>query len=163
MLVSRYNFKKMYGDQLPKTFELFWNLLEKGLVTPTPFWQHIQEAWQLKDTKNFLFLFYEDLVQKPEETISKTSTFLNKNLSQEEISKLADHLNVDNFKNNPSVNRDYYDYVGNKSSQCNFVRRGKVDGWKDELFSSELAERADAWIQENYRKYGFRFPNIPMI
>jgi hypothetical protein len=31
------------------------------LVISSPYWEHIHEAWNLKNNPNMLFLFYEDL------------------------------------------------------------------------------------------------------
>jgi hypothetical protein len=29
----------------------------------SPYWEHIHEAWEMKENSNLLFLFYEDLVK----------------------------------------------------------------------------------------------------
>lgn len=70
------------------------------------------------------------------------------------ISKLIDHLQIDNFRNNPMVNTATPD---NKIESNIFVRRGKVGGWKD-IFTKELEEKFDAWIKENMKDTDLTFP-----
>lgn len=70
---------------------------------------------------------------------------------------LADHIKVENFKRNPSVSRDYADYFS-RNDDGNFVRKGKVGSWKTELFTPELIQRADRWIEAEYKKTDLRFP-----
>lgn len=84
--------------------------------------------------------------------------FLGKTLTEDQVEKLADHLKVENFKKNDSVNKDYNDYFKNPNA-C-FIRKGKVGSWKEEYFTPELRARADKWIEEQYNKTDLRFPNI---
>lgn len=73
------------------------------------------------------------------------------------MEKLANHIKVENFKNNPSVNSDYLEYFPRRDNH-NFVRKGKVGSWKTELYTPELIQRADRWIEEEYKKTDLRFP-----
>lgn len=40
-----------------------------------------------------------------------------------------------------------------------FVRKGEPGGWKD-LFTKELNDRADKWIQKHLEKTDLRFPIV---
>lgn len=84
--------------------------------------------------------------------------FLGKNLKDEEIEKLRQHLSFANFKNNKSVNFDVLKELGIlNSGEQSFVRKGKNGGWRDE-FSEKLNERANCWIRDNLEKTDMRFP-----
>lgn len=53
--------------------------------------------------------------------------------------------------NVPSPNR-------NETVQPNmFIRKGKIGGWK-EIFTKELEEKFDAWIEENMKDTDLKFP-----
>ncbi|CAH0556710.1 unnamed protein product [Brassicogethes aeneus] len=158
MAISFYHFLKQYGKE-PPNFENYWNLWETGLMIGHPYLEHVLEAWNLRNQDNVLFLFYEDFVKDNRAVILKLCKFFGKTYSDAQIDKLVDHLKIDNFRNNSSVNRDYFDYYPPKVE--NFVRRGKVDSHKDEVFTNELSKKADKWIQEQYKKTDMRFPNIP--
>ncbi|XP_049816986.1 uncharacterized protein LOC109597463 [Aethina tumida] len=155
--VSRYNFYKMHNTTITENFEQFWEATEKGLLPSCPYFEHIKEAWELRDSDNLLFLFYEDIVMKPNESIKKIAKFFNKPITESQVEILADHIKVENFKRNPSVSRDYADYFS-RNDDGNFVRKGKVGSWKTELFTPELIQRADRWIEAEYKKTDLRFP-----
>jgi hypothetical protein len=56
------------------------------------------------------------------------ASFLDKHLDEDQVSRLAHHLNIDNFRNNTSVNRGHGsglpDILG-KNSQP-FIRKGII-------------------------------------
>ncbi|CAH0560336.1 unnamed protein product [Brassicogethes aeneus] len=127
-------------------------------VWPT-FFDHCLEAWNIRNQENILFLFYDDIVKDMRSTILKVCKFLGKSYTDAEIDRLVEHMKIDNFKKNESVNRDYFDFRPQSDSDRNFVRKGKVGSHK-ELFSKELNERANNWIRENYKKTDMRFPTM---
>lgn len=113
--------------------------------------------------------------------IRKVSKFLEKPISEEDVAKMANHLHIDNFRNNTSTNLDAENLFGMRvegepgfirkgtilnlsskhtSSQAEISVKGKNGSWKEEMFTPELIERADKWIEENMAKIpGFSFPD----
>lgn len=89
-------------------------------------------------------------------TIKKVAKFFGKSYNEEMISKLVDHLRIDNFRNNPMVNTasPSEDRIIQPDI---FVRQGKVGSWKD-IFTKELEEKFDAWIEENMKDTDLTFP-----
>ena len=83
---------------------------------------------------------------------------MGKNYNSDEIEKLADYLDVKNFRNNPMVNSSELRACGIIKPGV-FVRKGKSGAWR-ETFTEELEASADAWIDENLRDTDFRFPYI---
>uniref|UniRef100_A0A0A9WLX9 Sulfotransferase family cytosolic 1B member 1 n=1 Tax=Lygus hesperus TaxID=30085 RepID=A0A0A9WLX9_LYGHE len=128
VVISYYHLLKLWrtSDYL-NTFEHFINQFVNGHVPWGPFWSHVQEGWDKKHQDNYLFLFYEDIIKDMKGTIRTVAEFLNKPMNDEEVEKLADHLHISNFKNNPAVNFEDHREIGilNKSEQ-GFIRQGKL-------------------------------------
>uniref|UniRef100_A0A4P6D7N0 Putative sulfotransferase 1c4-like protein n=1 Tax=Rhodnius prolixus TaxID=13249 RepID=A0A4P6D7N0_RHOPR len=149
-LMKAYDF---HGD-----FKDFWNLFEKDLVVTAPYWDHIKEGWSNRNHPNFLFLFYEDLIRDFPGNIRKVAKFLNKQMTEDEVNKLADHLHIDNFRKNVKVT-SIMNVKGIINTQAqNFFRRGKVGGNKE--FDDELKIKAEKWFKENLAKTDIKFPEF---
>lgn len=90
--------------------------------------------------------------------IRKVAKFLDKTLNAEEVDRLADHLNIDNFRNNVSVNLDEFEDFMFPDEQP-FVRNGKttLNGWPEE-FTPEMAKRLEALIEKNLRDSSLKIP-----
>lgn len=92
------------------------------------------------------------------ETIRTVAKFLDKDLSDEELTKLMDHLSIHKFKHNPSINGDDLKAVGilNDSTQ-GFIRQGKVNSSEHEL-TNEIKQRIHKWTLSNLKDTDLRFP-----
>lgn len=140
------------------TFEQFWNYFQNNQTPWSPYWEHIKEAWALKDHPNVLFMFYEEMYENLPKAIKKIAKFLGKEYSDDEINELAMYLDIKNFRINPMVNLS-------ELRECNileresFVRRGLSGGWKD-FFTPELENQANQWITENLKNTDLKFPNF---
>ncbi|KPJ06272.1 Sulfotransferase 1C4 [Papilio machaon] len=137
-------------------FKTYWNLFIKDLISCTPFFEHVKEAWELRNHPNVLFLFYEDLSKDLAACAHRIAKFLNKEVTDEQIEKLCDHLKIDNFKKNNSVNFKDMQQIGVFSTKGSFIREGKVGGWR-KYFDEEMTQQAEQWIEENLRDTDFRF------
>lgn len=119
-----------------------------------PYYSHLREANQHKNSSNVLYLQYEDMVANLEGSIKKIAKFLDCSLDLTKMDDLLNHLNITNFRNNPAVNSQELTAVGvlNKS-QDGFVRKGVVGGSENEFLKVPgLLERAEKWIAENDKK-----------
>lgn len=155
--VSWYNLNRAIKTQgYIGDFPTFWNYFEKDLTPWSPYWAHLKEAWRLKDHPNLLFLFYEEMTYDFPKAINKVAKFLGKTYTDEEIEKVANYLNIKNFRKNQMVNSSELRACG-IIEEGNFVRKGGIGGWK-EVFTRELDARADKWIEENLRDTDLRFP-----
>ncbi|KAG8233859.1 hypothetical protein J437_LFUL006882 [Ladona fulva] len=106
-------------------FPKFWDLFMRDSVLWAPFWSHIEEAWKLRDHPNMLFLFYEDMKKDLPAAIRQVGTFLKKELTDDQVAKLADHLDIKNFKNNPSMQQIPDAIKGmEREGEQGFVRQG---------------------------------------
>ncbi|XP_075992913.1 uncharacterized protein LOC142987859 [Anticarsia gemmatalis] len=140
-------------------FKEFWDIFHKGLYVLCPIFEHVKEAWALRDHPNMLFLFYEDLSKDLPASIRKVADFLGKSLNQEQMDRLCDHLSIENFKNNKSVNFEDFRENGMLASSETFIRKGKTGGWR-EYFDEEMTQQAEQWIADNLRNSDLRYPNM---
>ncbi|XP_073972157.1 sulfotransferase 1C4-like isoform X2 [Rhodnius prolixus] len=137
-------------------FEEYWNYFEKDVLVYSPYWEHVKEGWEVKNHKNVLFLFYEDLIKDLSGNIKKVASFLNKPINDEQLKKLVNHLQIDNFRAALKVHGSIeMEGVVNKSGQ-GFIRKGQIGGNNE--FTPELIERADKWIADNLAKTDLTFP-----
>ncbi|XP_059057081.1 luciferin sulfotransferase-like [Achroia grisella] len=129
-------------------FKTFWNLYITNRIEWTPFGANLTEAWEKRHHPNMLFLFYEELVKDLPAVVRRVAHFLNKPVSEEQVARLCDHLHIDNFRNNKSVNYDYLKEIGMMVPNGQFVRKGKTGGWR-EYFDDEMTQQAEVWMKQN--------------
>ncbi|KAI5640002.1 sulfotransferase domain-containing protein [Phthorimaea operculella] len=164
--VSVYHFYKllrMHGVECDFN-EYYQNMFSKNMLKYTPYFEHLKEAWVLRDHPNMLFLFYEDLSKDLPSTAKRVANFLGKQYTDEQFESLCAHLNFDNFKNNESVNAlikdlQRIDMVHSKKGRTDniFIRKGKCGGWRDH-FSKEMSDHAENWMSEQLDDIGLTFP-----
>lgn len=149
----------------------------------SPYWEHVKEGWEHRDEPNVLFLFYENFIkvqniysiyltwtrsinrlislsQDLPGNILKISKFLNKPVNDANLRRLVEHLKIDNFRNNDSVNlRSVVESGFGNANGSSFIRSGKVtaDEWPAE-YTPEVAARAEKWFQKNLRETTLMFP-----
>ncbi|XP_045478183.1 sulfotransferase 1C2-like [Harmonia axyridis] len=124
------------------------------------YFEGLKEAWERRNNKNLLFLFYEEVVADKKAAIKKISEFMGKKLTEDELDKLVDHVSVDNFKKNKSVNNDHMVNKGVfvKNEEFSFIRKGGSGGWR-EKFSKEMNDDFNEWIRTSLKEIpGFEIP-----
>ncbi|XP_063535705.1 sulfotransferase 1C4-like [Cydia strobilella] len=155
--VSYYKYMKLFKNDVGN-FKLFWRLFIKDLLHWSPFFTHLKEAWALRHHPHMLFIFYEDLSKDLPSCIKRMATFLGEKVTDEQIVKLCQHLSIDNFRKNPSVNLEWLTRrVGDPDAES-FIRKGKCGGWQ-EHFDEEMTAQAQQWMRENLSDCGLRFPD----
>ncbi|KAH9635328.1 hypothetical protein HF086_017894 [Spodoptera exigua] len=156
--VSCYHHARLFKLMGPlKGFKNFWEVFYRGLFTLTPYFEHVKEAWEKRHNPNMLFLFYEELSKDLPAIINRVADFLGKELNQEQIDRLCDHLSIENFKQNKSVNFEEMRDMGVLAKGETFIRKGKSGGWRD-YFDEEMTQQAERWIEENLKDTDLRFP-----
>ncbi|XP_050678568.1 luciferin sulfotransferase-like [Leptidea sinapis] len=140
-------------------FKSFWNLFKDSEVIWSPFFPHVQEAWEKRNNPNLLFLFYEDLLKDLRGNVQRVAEFFGKSLTSEQLNELSEHLTFDNFKKNKAVNLEGMNKIGVFTKDGAFIRQGKSGTWRDH-FDPEMTLEADRWISENLQNTDLRFPNM---
>ncbi|XP_053986845.1 sulfotransferase 1E1-like [Hylaeus volcanicus] len=138
-------------------FAQFWDFFQNNLTSWSPYWEHLKEAWAVRDHPNLLFMFYEEMQHDFTKAAKKVAKFLGKTYTDKQIEELTEYLNFKNFKNNPMVNSIVLKDCGIITEDGIFVRKGQSGGWKD-VFTPELNEKADKWIEENLKGTDLTFP-----
>ncbi|KAF5269610.1 hypothetical protein FQR65_LT05949 [Abscondita terminalis] len=147
-MVSFYHFCKLCVFQgYAGDLEQFANLFMEDRVIFLPYWSHLEEAWKLRGSKNFFFMTYEEMNKDIRQSIKKVSKFLGKNVTEKQLEKLENHLQIESFRNNPMVNNDILVDVGifNKCDE-RFIRNGKVSSPKDDT-DEEYIKKFNEWVK----------------
>lgn len=80
--------------------------------------------------------------------IKETASFLNKELTPEQVELLRKHLSFESMKNNPAVNYEDVIEINRKykliQTEGNFMRSGQVGEWKQKM-TPEWVEKFDKW------------------
>jgi len=118
-----------------------------------PYFPHLKEYWDIRERPNLLFLTYEQMKKNLPSVLEKVSSFLGKSLTENDKSKLADHLSFENMKKNPATNYDeitmlFSEKLHGRELKNPFIRKGKVGAWKEELSPKQI-ELLDSWIEQN--------------
>ena len=138
----------------------FASRMMKNQLMVNPFFPHLEEAWQQRNHPNMLFLFYEDMKRDLGSVIDQVAQFLECKLSKEKKEHLIEHLDIKNFRNNPAVNAEFGKTLGLMNKTGNFIRKGKVGGWKEEFENfPEMEKQFDAWLSEQLKQSNVEFPD----
>lgn len=80
---------------------------------------------------------------------------MEKSPTDEQIKKLKEHLDINNFKKNTAVNTpsELIQPVANGES---FIRKGEVRNWEKYL-TEEMNETMDRFIKEKFEPAGLKF------
>ncbi|GLH08697.1 Sulfotransferase [Gryllus bimaculatus] len=160
MCVSYYHYCKLVHN-LQGSFEDFCELFLKDRAPVGPIWNHILGFWKRRHEPNILFLTYEDMKKDQEGAIRKTAKFLGKDLSDAEVTELANYLSFNNMRKNPAVNLEPVIEKKNgpnymEKNQLFFIRKGEIGDWKNHM-SPEIAAKFDVWTEENLKGTGLKF------
>ncbi|KAK9503869.1 hypothetical protein O3M35_010337 [Rhynocoris fuscipes] len=156
---SFYHHNKLFlAHDFQGDFEKYWDLFEKDLLIYSPYWEHIKEGWEKRNHPNFLFLFYEDLLRDLPGNLKKISSFLNKSMNDEQIKRLTEHLQIDNFRKNVKITKDKKTKGYTNPNAQGFIRRGKIGG--NEEYEEKIKARAKKWFEENLAKTDIKFPEF---
>lgn len=114
-----------------------------------PYNEHVLDFWKIRNQPNVLFLFFEDMKRNMRGVVRKAMKFFDKNFSDEQIEKLCNHLSIESMRVNPSCNNDGLvekakSLNGKANDNFRFIRKGEVNTFLDEKFSSEIIGKFDA-------------------
>ncbi|KAG5669593.1 hypothetical protein PVAND_017480 [Polypedilum vanderplanki] len=113
-----------------------------------PYREHTLDYMNIPDYPNRLNLTYEWVNANIDEAILKIAKFLGKEVSDENLKLLKDHVEIANMKKIDTINRrEFFENITDKSKPEEFIRKGKVENYKEEM-PQEFHEKFDAWMEE---------------
>ena len=131
----------------------------KGQVPWGSYWNNVLGYWNERNNFNILFLKYEELKTDLRGSIRKVANFLEKEITDRQISDLESFLSFENMKLNPSVNLELILNSTNKkdyNKNEGFIRKGQIGDWKNYM-DDDLAEKFDEWIDQHIAETGLNF------
>ncbi|XP_033254665.1 luciferin sulfotransferase-like [Drosophila miranda] len=149
-LVSRYYHGVTYGHNYGKTLAQF---IEENLDTDATFRnaiEHAHEFYQLRHEPWLYYTSFERMNKNLRAVVEDLCRFLNTPIADQPMDQLLKHLSFEEMKKNPTTNHLWeilqVNHKDAGKEKHNFVRRGKVNGYKDEL-SGEQIGKANHYIQ----------------
>ncbi|KAI0233206.1 Sulfotransferase family cytosolic 1B member 1 [Lamellibrachia satsuma] len=111
-----------------------------GRVSFGPWWDHMKSYYAHRDDPNVLVITYEDMQQDTNKTIQAIASFLGKELSTKQVTRIAKYCSFDEMKKNPASNYSWWDKLGiRQPDESEFLRSGKVGKWAEHLTSEQSA------------------------
>jgi len=92
--------------------------------------------------------------------IQKVSEFLGKELSSDQVEALNEHLQFENMKNNPTINKEKevagFRMMSGIGRDGKFMNKGISGNWKNKLSQDQIV-RIKAWEEKNLQNTDLRF------
>ncbi|GLH10762.1 Uncharacterized protein GBIM_15663 [Gryllus bimaculatus] len=148
-----------YHEQLFVSFsgekEFYFKCYYEDLVAYTPLWEHVLDFWKMKEEPNILFNTYEEMKKDLPAVIIRTADFLGKRITEEQVARLAEHLDFKQMKKNSSVNIEAnlskLREQGVIKEEQAFIRKGVVGEGRREM-SPETAARFDERTRRTFNE-----------
>uniref|UniRef100_A0A8C8Y1V3 Sulfotransferase n=1 Tax=Panthera leo TaxID=9689 RepID=A0A8C8Y1V3_PANLE len=142
-MVSYYHFQRM-NQMLPDpgTWEEYFETFINGKVGWGSWYDHVKGWWEMKDSYQILFLFFEDIKRDPKQEIQKVMQFMGKSLHETVLDKIVQETSFEKMKENPMTNRSTVPKSILDQSISPFIRKGTVGDWKNH-FTVVQSERFD--------------------
>jgi estrone sulfotransferase len=92
--------------------------------------------------------------------IRKTAQFLGKELSEEAVGQLTEHLSFGSMKTNPAINLEDFAQIEREryglaeQPDLQFIRRGETGSWWKEM-TQDMSDRLDAWTRQRLEGTGY--------
>jgi hypothetical protein len=97
---------------------------------------------------------YEDMIEDRRKVLQEVVEFVGIDCAEEDIHRAVEKGTFDSMRQE-EVTHGAESFPGEKGSKGFFVRKGKIDGWKEEM-SPEVAERIASEFSEAMKKVGYR-------
>ncbi|XP_076030747.1 sulfotransferase 1E1-like isoform X2 [Oratosquilla oratoria] len=139
------------------SFREFVKLFISNIAPYSPFFDHVLSYWNMRKDPNIMFIMYEELHQNPLTSIRKIAEFLEVDVTDDDLLKVALYTSFTSMKNNSSVNYEHWKDIGfARKDGGSFMRKGKVGDWKNHMDEDMVAE-FEKWEAEKLTGSDLRF------
>ncbi|XP_069840613.1 sulfotransferase 1C2-like [Dendropsophus ebraccatus] len=126
-----YNMAIVHPD--PGTSEEFLQKFMEGKVSYGSWADHVKGWWKMRQQRDILYLFYEDMLKDPKREIRKVMKFLGKDLSDDIVEKIHQcttfkAMKEDHLANYSTIPTSVMDHTISP-----FMRKGTSGDWKNHL------------------------------
>ncbi|XP_075801826.1 amine sulfotransferase-like isoform X1 [Microtus pennsylvanicus] len=140
------------------TIETFMQTFLDGRVVGSNWFDHIRGWYEHRHDFNIMFLSYEDMKKDLRGSVLKICSFLEKELSEEDVDAVVRQATFQNMKSDPRAN--YEDIIkkeiGTRNDQGTFLRKGTIGDWKHHL-TVDQNERFDRIFNRNMKNIPLKF------
>ncbi|KAM6185368.1 amine sulfotransferase-like [Rhynchocyon petersi] len=159
VLISYFHFSKLLVTlQAADTMEEFMKKFLDGKVVGSLWFDHIRGWYEHKHNFNILFMMYEDMKKDLRSSVLKICSFLEKELSDEDVDAVVRQATFQNMKTDPQANYDEIlkNEVGKRTDDGYFLRKGTIGDWKHHM-TVEQSERFDKIFQRKMKDFPLKF------
>uniref|UniRef100_A0A1I8Q7R1 Sulfotransferase domain-containing protein n=1 Tax=Stomoxys calcitrans TaxID=35570 RepID=A0A1I8Q7R1_STOCA len=149
----------------------WWVYMEpkiKYTLEEEDFFPHIMEFYALRNQSWVFYTSFERMKSNLREVITDVCQFLNKTIDEKTMAKMLKHLSFEEMKTNPKTHHVWEfeqiqkTFNGSKTTDLNFIRKGKVNGYREEL-TEETIKRLDKWMDEHLESYNVTFNELLLL
>ncbi|XP_054638631.1 amine sulfotransferase-like [Dunckerocampus dactyliophorus] len=132
VLVSYYYFHQLANMlETPRSFEDFFEKFLRGDVFGSSWFQHLKTWYSHKDDVNMLFITYEEMIQDLNAAVRSISTFLGKELTEEQLASVVKYSTFGNMRKIPQANYEQVSDDMFNHPVGKFMRKGTIGDWKN--------------------------------
>lgn len=157
ILVSYFYFHQLANMlETPKDFDDFFEKFLTGRVFGGSWFQHVKTWYSHREDMNMLFITYEEMIQDLSSVVKRISSFLDRDLTEEQLTNVVKHSTFKNMKKIPQAS---YEQVSDdllNHSKGVFMRKGTVGDWKNH-FTVAQSERFDQVYHREMQDFPLSF------
>ncbi|XP_041510366.1 amine sulfotransferase-like isoform X1 [Microtus oregoni] len=140
------------------SIETFMQAFLDGRVLGSNWFDHIRGWYEHRHDFNIMFLSYEDMKKDLRGSVLKICSFLEKELSEEDVDAVVRQATFQNMKSDPRANYDdiVKNKIGTRNKEGTFLRKGTIGDWKHHL-TVDQNERFDRIFNRNMKNIPLKF------
>uniref|UniRef100_A0A8C6I9C0 Sulfotransferase n=1 Tax=Mus spicilegus TaxID=10103 RepID=A0A8C6I9C0_MUSSI len=159
VLISLFHFSNLMvvlkaSDTLENLMQRFLN----GNLVGSLWFDHIRGWYEHRHDFNIMFMSFEDMKKDLRSSVLKICSFLEKELSEEDVDAVVRQATFQKMKADPRANYEHIikDELGTRNNTGTFLRKGIVGDWKHYL-TVDQSERFDKIFHMNMKNIPLKF------
>ncbi|XP_060603047.1 sulfotransferase 4A1-like [Ruditapes philippinarum] len=157
VVVSLFKLLKFLRTPMADTLEEFIEMFVNDKVYGSPWAAHVREFQEHKNDENVLILKYEDIIKDKVSEVRKIASFLNRDLSADDIAKIVEYVDIENMRKNGMVNFAVQEEVWSTDKSAGaFINSGKAESWRD-VIAPYLQLKIDNMIEKSLDALNINF------